>query len=210
MAKQRLRRRVATWAAVIGTGVVLPFASGATPAFAAPVLSLEKFHSGDFAQGEQGEYQFQVTNQGSDPTTGTVTLTDVVPAGLTVVGTSGHVSWDCTVTTASISCTNDTAVGPIESYPALTLIVQVAEDAPCTVTNSATISGGGSLVDSDSDPTTITGGDCDDNGGGGGGSILPINLNGVIPLFNNISTQSNIHSPGAINTSTQDFGLNAP
>ncbi len=165
MAKQRLRRRVATWAAVIGTGVVLPFASGATPAFAAPVLSLEKFHSGDFAQGEQGAYQFQVTNQGSDPTTGTVTLTDVVPAGLTVVGTSGHVSWDCTVTTASISCTNDTAVGPIESYPALTLIVQVAEDAPCTVTNSATISGGGSLVDSDSDPTTITGGDCDDNGG---------------------------------------------
>ncbi len=210
MGKQRLRRRVAAWVTVIGTGVVLPFASGATPAFAAPVLSIEKFHSGDFAQGEQGEYQFQVTNQGSDPTTGTVTLTDVLPAGLTVVGTSGHVSWDCTVTTTSISCSNDTVVGPIESYPALSLIVQVADDAPCTITNSATISGGGSLIDSDSDPTTITGGDCDDDPDDTGGSILPINLNGVIPMFNNISTQNNIHSPGASNNSTQGFSLTAP
>ncbi|MFE2992252.1 hypothetical protein [Streptomyces sp. NPDC059262] len=42
------------------------------------------------------------------------------------------------------------------------------------------------------------------------GSILPINLNGVIPMFNNISINNNIKSPGASNTTTQDFGVNAP
>ncbi|MFE5481771.1 hypothetical protein [Streptomyces sp. NPDC056527] len=32
----------------------------------------------------------------------------------------------------------------------------------------------------------------------------------VIPMFNNISTNSNINSPGASSTSRQTFGLNAP
>ncbi|PJN05359.1 hypothetical protein CG723_45335 [Streptomyces sp. CB01635] len=48
------------------------------------------------------------------------------------------------------------------------------------------------------------------NGGGGGGSILPVNLSGVIPMFNNISINHNIKSPGATNNTTQDFDLNAP
>lgn len=68
---------------------------------------------------------------------------------------------------------------------------------------------GGTTV-SDSDQTTITGGDCDNGGGGGGGSILPINLNGVIPMFNNISINDNINSPGASNDSRQTFRLDAP
>ncbi len=46
--------------------------------------------------------------------------------------------------------------------------------------------------------------------GGGTGSILPINLSGVLPMFNNINVNNNIKSPGASNTATQHFGLNAP
>jgi hypothetical protein len=48
------------------------------------------------------------------------------------------------------------------------------------------------------------------NNGGGNVSILPVNLSGIFPMFNNISTNDNINSPGAINTTTQDFDLNAP
>ncbi|WP_164721031.1 hypothetical protein [Streptomyces sp. W1SF4] len=46
--------------------------------------------------------------------------------------------------------------------------------------------------------------------GGVGGPILPVNLSGVIPMFNNISTNNNINSPGARNATTQNFGLSAP
>ncbi|MDX3525293.1 hypothetical protein P1P75_02295 [Streptomyces sp. ID05-39B] len=47
------------------------------------------------------------------------------------------------------------------------------------------------------------------NGGGNGsGSILPINLSGILPMFNNISVNNNIKSPGAGNTTTQNLGLN--
>ncbi|MFG3369653.1 hypothetical protein ACGF0K_32430 [Streptomyces sp. NPDC048156] len=209
-----MRRRTAALATVIGTAVALPFAAGATPASAAPQLDVAKFHSGSFARGETGTYRFQVTNRSSfDPTSGTLTLTDTLPQGLTVAGVEGHISWNCTVGQASITCTNDSVVDPFQSYPILELDVRVADDAPCTVTNSVTVSGAGSQAASYSDPTTITGGDCDNGGGGGGGgggSILPVNLNGVIPMFNNITTNTNIDSPHASNNSRQNFGLNAP
>ncbi|MET9608103.1 hypothetical protein ABZZ17_24050 [Streptomyces sp. NPDC006512] len=209
----RLGRRMASLATVIGTGVALPFVAGATPAHAAPVLDVAKFHTGDFARGETGVYRFQLSNRStSDPTTGTVTLTDTLPQGLTVQGTLSQASWECDLSTTSITCTNSSVVGPFESYPIIELTVNVAADAPCTVTNTVTVSGGGSPADSYSDPTTITGGDCDDddNGNGGGGSILPVNLNGVLPFFNNISTNSNINSPQARNSNRQELGLNAP
>ncbi|MGW1765576.1 hypothetical protein ACWCQL_16070 [Streptomyces sp. NPDC002073] len=86
----------------------------------------------------------------------------------------------------------------------------MADDAPCSVNNTVTVTQGGGATVSDSDPTTITGGDCDGGNGGGGGSILPINLNGLITAFNNISINNNINSPHGSNTSNQAFGLNAP
>ncbi|WP_164986337.1 hypothetical protein [Streptomyces roseicoloratus] len=140
----------------------------------------------------------------SDPTTGTVTLTDVLPQGLTVNSTHSHASWDCDVSLSSVTCTNDTVVQPFQSYPLLELNVNVAEDAPCTVTNTVTLSGGGSDAASASDSTTITGGDCDTPApvpDEGNGSILPIDLGGVLTMFNNISTNNNINSPGASNSS---------
>ncbi|MCB5166972.1 putative Ig domain-containing protein [Streptomyces bambusae] len=36
-------------------------------------------------------------------------------------------------------------------------------------------------------------------GGGGGGSILPINLSGVLTMFNNIPINNNVLSPGSTN-----------
>ncbi|MFJ4278973.1 hypothetical protein [Streptomyces massasporeus] len=204
---RRLGRKLAALATVLGTGVVLPLAAGATPAHAAPQLDVAKIGSGEFVRGELATYRFQVTNRSSiDPTTGTVTLTDTLPEGLTVNNTLGHFSWSCDATTGSITCTNDTVVQPFQSYPILELVVRVAEDAPCTLTNSVTVSGGGSPAASSTDVTTLSGADCDNgNGGGGLGSILPVNLDGVISFFNNISLNKNEDSPGARNTSRQDF-----
>lgn len=97
--------------------------------------------------------------------------------------------------------------------------VNVAADAPCgTVNNIVTLSGPleEGILASASDPTRITGGTCPTGtgtgggGGGGGGSILPVDLNGVVTLFNNINTNNNLHSPGATNTTNQNLGINAP
>ncbi|WP_331735302.1 MULTISPECIES: hypothetical protein [unclassified Streptomyces] len=59
---------------------------------------------------------------------------------------------------------------------------------------------------------TVTYEQASGNTGGGTGSrsILPINLSGILPLFNNINVNNNVKSPGASNTSTQNFGLNTP
>ncbi|MGW0083659.1 hypothetical protein [Streptomyces sp. NPDC003393] len=40
--------------------------------------------------------------------------------------------------------------------------------------------------------------------------FLPINLSGILPTYNNISINNNVKSPGATNTTTQDFDLNTP
>ncbi|MFB7517659.1 hypothetical protein [Streptomyces sp. NPDC056144] len=47
------------------------------------------------------------------------------------------------------------------------------------------------------------------NGGGtGGGSLLPISLSGVLPMFNNISVNNNLKSPGATNVTHQTLHAN--
>ncbi|USQ86068.1 hypothetical protein NFX46_21545 [Streptomyces phaeoluteigriseus] len=90
--------------------------------------------------------------------------------------------------------------------------MDVAADAPCSVTNTATVTSSGVTSDSASGPTTITGGSSDDGGGGGGllGPILPVNLNGIIPMFNNISTNNTIDSPRATSNSSQALHVSAP
>ncbi|WP_327683351.1 hypothetical protein [Streptomyces sp. NBC_00467] len=174
-------------------------------------LDITKTHTGDFARGGQGEYTITVTNSGDEALSGTL-MTDALPAGITLTGLT------ITDSDSALSCQGtggrDRVRGgsllPGGSWT-LSATVAIADDAPCSVTNTAsvTVPNGGSS-DSASDPTTVTGGTCDDNGDGGGGSILPINLDGVIPMFNDITTNSNINSPGAANTSGQIFGMNAP
>lgn len=49
--------------------------------------------------------------------------------------------WTCTL--ATLSCTRTTTLGSNASYPDITLTVDVAANAPTSVTNTATVSGGG-------------------------------------------------------------------
>ncbi|MGW4685438.1 hypothetical protein ACWEPM_11055 [Streptomyces sp. NPDC004244] len=90
------------------------------------------------------------------------------------------------------------------------MTVNIANDTPCSVVNTVTATATNSDPASDSDPTTITGGDCNSGTAGNGGSLLPINLNGILTVFNNINTNNNINSPHASNTNNQTFGLNTP
>lgn len=121
-----------------------------------PDLTVNKSHSGNFTLGQTGAtYSIVVTNSGSATTSGTVTMTDTLPAGLTATGISGS-GWSCVL--ATLTCTRSTTRGPGNSFQTITVTVNVAANAPPIVTNTATVSGGGEINTSnntDNDPTTI-------------------------------------------------------
>jgi uncharacterized repeat protein (TIGR01451 family) len=106
-----------------------------------PHLTITKSHTGNFIRGQTGAtYTITVTNAGTDATIGTVTVTDTLPTGLTVTGLVGT-GWGCAPTT--LTCTRVDALAAAASYPVITLTVTVASDAPISVVNTATVSGGG-------------------------------------------------------------------
>ena len=119
-----------------------------------PVLSVAISHNGSFAPGQAGAvYQIAVTNNGPGATSGTVTVTDSLPAGLTATGLSGP-SWNCTL--ATLTCTRTDPLVASASYPAITLTVGVSPTAPSSVTNTAMVSGGGAIGATTTDFTVIT------------------------------------------------------
>ncbi len=115
-------------------------------------LTVTNTPSGNFAAGEQGAmYLATATNGGTSPTTGSVTVTDTVPAGLTLVSASGT-GWFCFGNT----CSRSDPLGPGASYPPITLTVNIAANASSPVTNVITVSGGGSASFSASATSSLT------------------------------------------------------
>jgi uncharacterized repeat protein (TIGR01451 family) len=119
-------------------------------------LTISKSHTGNFTQGQTGaQYTITVSNAGSAPSSGTVTVVDTLPAGLTATALSGA-GWNCDL--ATLTCTRSDALTAGNSYPTIILTVNVASNAPSSVTNSASVSGGGDQNSSNNtatDPTTI-------------------------------------------------------
>ena len=118
-----------------------------------PRLKITKTHSGNFTKGQQGAtYTVTVTNPATStgPTAGKVTVTDTIPAGLTLVSMAGS-GWTCT----GNSCNRSDALAVGKSYPAITVTVDVAANAPASVTNTVSVSGGNSPAASASNPTII-------------------------------------------------------
>jgi uncharacterized repeat protein (TIGR01451 family) len=105
-------------------------------------LTITKTHSGTARQGQSGfTYTITVSNIGITASAGPVVVSDTLPAGLTATAISGT-GWTCTVGPVS-TCTRSDTLAPGAAYPPITLIVNVASNAPASVTNTATVSGGG-------------------------------------------------------------------
>jgi uncharacterized repeat protein (TIGR01451 family) len=149
-------------AAVSGGGDVNPNNNTSTdtaPIAGGPDLTVTKTHTGNFRQGQQGAaYTLVVSNAGASPTSGPVTINDTVPAGLTPVSAAGS-GWTCTVAGQGVDCTRPDPLAGGGQYPPVTITVNVAPNAPASVTNVVTVSGGGEVNPNDNtanDPTTIT------------------------------------------------------
>jgi len=121
-----------------------------------PDLAIAVAHTGNFTQGSSGSYVITVTNTGTAASSGTVTVVDTLPAGLAATSISGT-GW--TADLGNLTCTRSNALAAGTAYPVITLNVNVATNAPASVTNTATVSGGGETNTANntaSDPTTIT------------------------------------------------------
>ncbi|MCX4767892.1 hypothetical protein OG562_44540 [Streptomyces sp. NBC_01275] len=203
-----LKRRVSAAATVLALGVALPLAIGATPAYAQAELTISKTHTGDFARGGQGTYLITVRNTGDTTTFAETVMTDALPQGLTIAtfdGNGAGLACARDATNTVVTCSTDPL--PAGAVYTVEIVVDVAEDAPCTVTNTAIIveQAGAGLSARASDPTPISGGDCGGNDGTGNGSLLPIDLNlsGILPTYNS-ATNNTFHSQGTTNITGQD------
>jgi endonuclease G len=104
-------------------------------------LVIKKTHSGNFTQGDSADtYTITVTNNGGVASSGTITVTDTLPAGLTAtfIGGSG---WSSDLGT--LTCTRSDVLAAGAGYPPITVTVSVSSNAPTFVTNNASVSGGG-------------------------------------------------------------------
>ena len=106
-------------------------------------LTITVADSGNFAQGQTGAvYTITVGNTGPGPTSGAVVVTDTLPAGLTAVSMAGA-GWNCALTT--LTCSRSDALAVNAMYPPISLTANIAADAPASLVNTVSVSGGGEM-----------------------------------------------------------------
>ena len=124
-----------------GNGELGDGTAGSTPVQViqpgSPDLAIAIRHDGDFTVGGQGVYTLTISNTGLTPTSGAVTVTDTLPAGLTYVSGMGD-GWTCFVADQIVTCTNPGPIRPAASST-IALTVRVEPRAWPGVTNLATV-----------------------------------------------------------------------
>ena len=122
------------------------------PTGRAPSLTITLSHSAEFRVAQPAAaYAVKVTNTASAaPTSGTVTVTDILPDSLKLVSMSGS-GWTC----AANACTRADALAAGASYPAISVLVSVDPAAPSQAVNRVYVSGGGASTEGASDFTLI-------------------------------------------------------
>jgi uncharacterized repeat protein (TIGR01451 family) len=119
-----------------------------------PDLSLVKDDAGaSFAAGSTGTYSFAVSNTGSAATSGTTTVKDILPAGMSfsaplTLGGANAAAWTCAVSTTTstndtATCTSTTAIAAAGSSTFTLPVSVVATAGGTTLTNRAKVFGGG-------------------------------------------------------------------
>lgn len=131
----------------------------------APDLTIAKSHTGNFTIGSLGNYTITVGNSGTAATSGTITITDSLPTGLTVsngtktLGGANAANWTCIAASNVITCTSSTVI-PVGGSSVFSFNVSVGSAAGTGVTNTATVSGGNEPTvnngnNTASDPTNV-------------------------------------------------------
>ena len=109
---------------VAGATTTCTFTNAQAAATTGADITIAKNHVGDFRQGDTADpFSLIVTNMGASPTTGAVSVTDTLPAGLTATAIGGT-GWNCNL--ASLTCTRSDALAAGASFPVITVTVSVS------------------------------------------------------------------------------------
>jgi uncharacterized repeat protein (TIGR01451 family) len=121
-------------------------------------LSITKTHVGDFTVGVDGVYTLAVRNVGSGNIGGVITVTDTVPAGLTLVSATGS-GWACGTAGSTVTCTVTPAGGLASgaSLPDIAVTVDPTLAAVPSVTNTATVSNTNDVNPDNDTSSSVTG-----------------------------------------------------
>jgi len=118
-----------------------------------PDLTITKSHKCIFTQGKRSNYTIKVTNKGTAATSGQVRVVDKLPSSLKAVAMKGC-GWVCNLGT--LTCTRSSSLAAGSSYSQIVVTVDVARDAPSSVTNKATVSGGGEVNTANNKASDVT------------------------------------------------------
>jgi hypothetical protein len=111
----------------------------------APALTVTETAATAFVQGQSASFTLKVTNAANaGPTSGTVTVTQTLSNGLTLLAMNGGTTWNCNVQTASCSATAILPAG--SSYPTIAVTVGVAYSTVGSVSAQAGVTVGGSTT----------------------------------------------------------------
>ncbi|HEV2034160.1 MAG TPA: putative Ig domain-containing protein [Candidatus Dormibacteraeota bacterium] len=126
-------------------------------------VKLTMFNAGEFTTGHVGAYLVRVTNTGTVATSGTLTFTDTLPAGLTYVRGLGF-GWNCSVASQTVTCTYAHPL-PAHRTTHLAIFVRVTAPAGALLTNTGTVTPlDATPADNTASVTVTIRGDRDDNG----------------------------------------------
>jgi uncharacterized repeat protein (TIGR01451 family) len=151
--------------AVLAVGACLLVAPSAMATPGAPAWAITSARApSNFVPGDssgQAGYLVVVTNVGGAPTDGSrVTITDRLPAGLTLVavnveGNPARTGLSCAGSGLLVTCSGERVV-PSGSYFSVEIQVDVEAGASASLTNVVSVSGGGATGASASEPTPVS------------------------------------------------------
>lgn len=127
-----------------------------------PSVDVNVSHSGNFTQGDTGQFTLAASNDSAaEATDGLISIEQTLPAGLTPTSAAGT-GWSCNINDQIVTCTRPGSGGdalqPGASTPAITVGVQVANNAAASLNTTATLTTPGnsnSAQASDTDTVTV-------------------------------------------------------
>jgi hypothetical protein len=136
-------------AGTLVTGPPISFSVDA--AIAAPVLSVTTSHTPDPEVGQTTTVTNTIGNSGNAPTTGTITVSDLL-TGFSYVSAAGA-GWSCSSASETVTCTNP---NPIAAGASSTISYILTATSSGPYANTVTASGGGATSPASSNTDTIT------------------------------------------------------
>ncbi len=119
-------------------------------------LELEKALNGNLEAGENAVYTITVTNTGPSASNGTITVTDVLPAGLTFVSANAPAGVSCSASGQTVTCVSDASLA-VDATFAVELTVRVMALEGLAIDNVAVSSGGNRVNDAPLSPLLVPG-----------------------------------------------------